>query len=106
MCLKPVSPVGVIHTHKYDCLLYDNTSDESVRTKRNATPVQLAALAALEKDKKKRAQLIRGPRVKPLPTALFARQRQLRRQRQELMQSLGKQRAQVIVKYVDENKLT
>ncbi|MEL6601768.1 MAG: 3'-5' exonuclease [Cyanobacteria bacterium J06614_10] len=52
MGLKPVSPVGVIHTNKYDCLLYDSTSDKSVRKKRKATPAQLAAL---EKGRKKQA---------------------------------------------------
>ncbi|MGB3299395.1 MAG: 3'-5' exonuclease [Phormidesmis sp.] len=50
--MKPVLPVGVIHTNKYDCLLYDSTSDKSVRTKRKATPAQLAAL---EKGRKKQA---------------------------------------------------
>lgn len=52
MGLKPVSPVGVIHTRKYDCLLYDSTSDKSVRAKRKANPAQLAAL---EKSRKKQA---------------------------------------------------
>ena len=52
MGLKPVSPVGVIHTTRYDCLLYDSTSDKSVRTKRKATPAQLAAL---EEGRKKQA---------------------------------------------------
>lgn len=52
MELKPVSPVGVIHTKKYDCLLYDSTSDKSVRAKRKATPAQLAAL---EKGRKQQA---------------------------------------------------
>ncbi|MEO0808665.1 MAG: 3'-5' exonuclease [Cyanobacteria bacterium J06643_4] len=50
MGLKPVSPVGVIHTNKYDCLLYDSSSDKSVRKKHKATPAQLAAL---EKGRKK-----------------------------------------------------
>lgn len=43
--LKPVKPVGVIHTPKYDLFLYNPRSKKSVAAKKPATPAQLAALA-------------------------------------------------------------
>ncbi|NEZ57587.1 3'-5' exonuclease [Leptolyngbyaceae cyanobacterium CCMR0081] len=42
--LKPVQPVGVIHTLKYDCYLYDPNDIASAQPKRKCSPAQLAAL--------------------------------------------------------------
>jgi DNA polymerase III subunit epsilon len=45
MGLKPVKPVGVIYTPKYDLYLYDPDNSESATPKRKASDAQLKALA-------------------------------------------------------------
>ncbi len=55
--LKPVNPVGIIHTRKYDCLLYDINSSDSVRQKKQATEKQLMALEKGRKEQQYKAWL-------------------------------------------------
>lgn len=43
MGLKPLKPVGIIQTKKYDLLLYDCNNPESAGPKKQLTPKQLAA---------------------------------------------------------------
>jgi DNA polymerase III subunit epsilon len=43
--LRPVKPVGIIHTRKFDCLLYDSTSLESAKPKRAISDKQRQVLA-------------------------------------------------------------
>jgi DNA polymerase-3 subunit epsilon len=55
--LKPVGPVGIIYTKKYDCLLYDINSSDSVREKKAASNAQLKALAKGRKEQRYKAWL-------------------------------------------------
>lgn len=41
--LRPIAPVGVICTKKFDCLLYDINSSDSVKPKRQASEAQKTA---------------------------------------------------------------
>lgn len=58
--LKPVNPVGVIRTKKYDCLLYDVNNPDSVREKKAASDAQLKALAKGRKEQRYKAWLRRN----------------------------------------------
>lgn len=62
MGLKPKQAVGVIHTHEYDCYLYDPEDPNSATPKRKASPAQLAALEKARKVAKAKADYIRWMR--------------------------------------------
>lgn len=53
--LKPLKPVGVIYTRKYDLYLYDVNDFNSVRPKKKATESQLKALAKGREAMRKKA---------------------------------------------------
>lgn len=43
--MKPINPIGVIHTQEYDLYLYDPANSESAILKKKATEAQIQALA-------------------------------------------------------------
>lgn len=53
--LRPVKPVGIIETRKFDCLLYDPNSPESAAPRRKASQKQLDVLARNRENAAKKA---------------------------------------------------
>jgi len=58
-----------------------------------------------EQDRKRRLQVIRKPRVPGLPLHLLSRQKDLISQRRKILDSMSKEKQELIVRYVEENRV-